>query len=85
MKLILLPPFEALLNPAAKHIIEPLANLVPEPLQEFIDIKQDFEDLYNGILDDAIDSVVGHPSKAVPVPLTVTSTSTENKDEGPST
>lgn len=62
MKIILLPPFETVLNPAAKHIIEPLANLIPEPLQEFIDIKQDFEDLYNGILDAAIDSVVAHPS-----------------------
>lgn len=58
MKLILLPPFETVLNPAAKHIIEPLANLVPEPLQEFIDIKQDFEDLYNGILDEAIANVL---------------------------
>jgi len=62
MRLILLPPFEALLQPAAKHIVEPLANLVPEPLQEFIDINQDFEDLYTGILDDAIANVVSHPS-----------------------
>lgn len=62
MRLILLPPFEALLQPAAKHIVEPLANLVPEPLQEFIDINQDFEDLYTCILDDAIANVVSHPS-----------------------
>jgi len=64
MKLIVLPPFEALLAPAAKHVIEPLANLVPEPLQEFIDINQDFEDLYNGIIDDAIESAVNHESPA---------------------
>lgn len=63
MKIILLPPFEALLQPAAKNIIAPLADMVPGPLQELIDINQDFEDLYNGILDDAIDSVVKHPSK----------------------
>jgi hypothetical protein len=62
MKLIVMPPFEALLNPAAKLIIQPLADLIPGPLQEFIDINQDFEDLYNGIIDDAIDSVVNHPS-----------------------
>lgn len=62
MSIILLPPFEALLQPAAKNIIAPLADMVPQPLQELIDINQDFEDLYHGIIDDAIDSVVNHPS-----------------------
>eukprot|EP01111_Echinosteliopsis_oligospora_P016493 TRINITY_DN687_c0_g1_i1.p1 TRINITY_DN687_c0_g1~~TRINITY_DN687_c0_g1_i1.p1 ORF type:complete len:601 (+),score=172.61 TRINITY_DN687_c0_g1_i1:144-1946(+) len=66
MKLILLPPFEALLHPAAKHIIEPIASAIPDALQEFIDIKQNFEDLYNGILDDAITSVVNHSFGIMP-------------------
>lgn len=58
MKRIVMPPFETLLHPAAKNIIEPLAEAVPEPLQEFLDIKQMFEDLYNGIVDGAIETVV---------------------------
>jgi len=60
MKLILLPPFEALVNPAAKLIIAPIAETIPGPLKSFIDIQRDFEDLYNGILDDAINSAVHH-------------------------
>jgi hypothetical protein len=64
MKIILLPPFEALVNPAAKMIIEPIADLIPEPVKEFIDVQQNFEDLYNGILDSAIDSAVRHAHTA---------------------
>ena len=97
MKLILLPPFEAVLQPAAKHIVDPLANMIPEPLQEFIDINQDFEDLYNGILDDSIANVVGHRSKhhskdskhskdkeaRISATITITSTTTTaTSDEG---
>jgi len=54
MKKIIMPPFEAVVHPVAKHIIEPLANAIPEPLREFIDIKQMFEDLYTGIVEDSI-------------------------------
>jgi len=60
MKLILLPPFEALVNPAAKLIIAPIAETIPGPVKQFIDIQKDFEDLYNGILDDAINSAIQH-------------------------
>lgn len=59
---MLLPPFETVLLPASRAVVEPLANLVPEPFQEFIDIKQDFEDLYNGIIDDAIYGVIATKS-----------------------
>lgn len=62
MRLIVMPPFEAVLQPAAKLIIEPLAELVPGPLQDLIDINQDFEDLYTGIIDDAISNVIEAPS-----------------------
>lgn len=58
LKAIILPPFEKLLHPAAKHIIEPLADLVPDPLKEFLDINQMFEDLYNKVLDDSINVVL---------------------------
>jgi len=60
MKIILLPPFEALLQPAAKNIIEPIASAIPAPVAEFIDINQNFEDLYNGILDATIESAITH-------------------------
>jgi len=92
MKLILLPPFEATLHPAAKHIIEPIASAIPDPLQEFIDIKQNFEDLYHGILDDAISSVVNHAYGVTPKEKhqsissssSTTTTTTTNEQEGSS-
>lgn len=58
LRLIILPPFEAAVHPVTKHIIEPLANSIPEPLREFIDIKQMFEDLYKGIVADSINVVL---------------------------
>jgi len=58
LKLIVMPPFEALLHPAAATVIEPLAESIPEPLREFIDIKQMFEDLYNSVVDSAIATVI---------------------------
>lgn len=59
MKTIVMPPFEALLIPAGKVVIDPLASAVPESLKDFLDIKQMFEDLYNGVIDDSINIVLG--------------------------
>jgi len=56
--LIIMPPFEAAVQPAAKHIIEPLAEAIPEPLRDFIDIKEMFEDLYKGIVNDSINVIL---------------------------
>jgi len=58
MKSIVMPPFEALLIPAATAVIDPLADAVPGPLKDFLDIKQMFEDLYNGVIDDSIQVVL---------------------------
>jgi hypothetical protein len=58
LKKIIMPPFEAAVHPVAKHIIEPLAETIPQPLREFIDIKQMFEDLYTGIVEDSIQVVL---------------------------
>jgi len=58
LKAIVMPPFEKLLIPAAQNIIEPLADLVPDPLKEFLDINQMFEDLYNGVIDDSINVIL---------------------------
>jgi len=54
LKLIIMPPFEAVVHPVTKHIIDPIAEMIPEPMREFIDIKQMFEDLYIGIIEDSI-------------------------------
>jgi hypothetical protein len=54
LKLIIMPPFEAVVHPVTKHIIDPIAEMIPEPMREFIDIKQMFEDLYTGIIEDSI-------------------------------
>jgi hypothetical protein len=58
LRTIILPPFEAAVHPVTKHIIEPLAEAIPQPLREFIDIKQMFEDLYIGIVEDSIQVVL---------------------------
>lgn len=58
LKKIVMPPFEAAVHPVSKHIIEPLADSIPEPLREFIDIKQMFEDLYKGIVMDSINVIL---------------------------
>eukprot|EP00026_Physarum_polycephalum_P006552 Phypoly_transcript_06600.p1 GENE.Phypoly_transcript_06600~~Phypoly_transcript_06600.p1 ORF type:complete len:566 (+),score=113.46 Phypoly_transcript_06600:34-1698(+) len=54
MKKIVMPPFEAAVQPAAKHIIEPMADSIPSSLKDFIDIKQNFEDFYTGVVMDKI-------------------------------
>jgi len=58
LKKILMPGLELVLHPASKHIIEPLAEMIPPPLREFIDINQMFEDLYNSVVDDCIETVL---------------------------
>jgi hypothetical protein len=58
LKRIVMPGFEALLIPACAAAIAPLAEAVPQPLREFIDINQMFEDLYNGVIDDSIQIVL---------------------------
>jgi len=58
LKLIIMPPFEAVVHPVTKHIIDPIAEMIPEAFREFIDIKQMFEDLYTGIIEDSIQVVL---------------------------
>jgi len=59
MKDIVLPPFEALIHPATKHVIDPIADVIPQPFRDFVDVKQDFEDLYHGILEGVFQKVLG--------------------------
>jgi len=58
IKKIIMPPFDAAIIPACKEIISPISEAVPEPMKQFLDIEQLFDDLINGIIDDSIKTVV---------------------------
>jgi hypothetical protein len=58
LKIVVMPPFEKLVFPACKTIIDPVADLVPEPLKQFIDPNAMFEELINGIIDESIDTIL---------------------------
>jgi hypothetical protein len=58
MKAIVFPPFNALVVPACKAVLEPLNDMIPEPMKQFVDILEMFDDLVNGIVDGAIERVV---------------------------
>lgn len=58
LKSIVMPPFEKVVIPACKTIIDPVADLVPEPLKQFIDPNKMFEELLNGIIDGCIETVL---------------------------
>jgi len=58
MKRLVMPPLNALVIPACKEILTPLAEAIPEPLRQFIDIFQMFDDVVNGIVDGCIQTIV---------------------------
>jgi hypothetical protein len=60
LKVILMPPFEKLVIPACKTIIDPVAELIPEPLKTFIDPNAMFEELINGIVDESIMTILNN-------------------------
>jgi len=64
MKAIVMPPFNAVVIPACKTIITPIADAIPEPMKQFIDIEQMFDDIVNGIIDASIETVVSSGQKS---------------------
>jgi len=58
MKVIVMPPFEKVVIPACKTIIDPISDLVPEPLKQFIDPSAMFEELLDGIIDGCIETIL---------------------------
>jgi len=54
LKAIIMPPFNALANPATKALLEPLDSVIPEPMKQFIDIQDEFQRLLEGIIDECI-------------------------------
>jgi hypothetical protein len=58
MKKIVMPPFNAVVIPACKVIITPIADVIPEPMKQFLDIEQLFDDIVDAIIDASILTVV---------------------------
>jgi len=63
IKKIIYPPFNAVVIPACKALLDPLNDAIPEPLRQFLDINQMFDDLINGIIDESIKTVVSSGQK----------------------
>jgi len=58
IKKIVYPPFNKLIIPAAEKLLAPLDNAIPEPLKQFIDINDIFEQLCSNIVDESIQTVL---------------------------
>jgi hypothetical protein len=58
IKRIVFPPFNKLVIPACKELIEPVADLIPEPMKQFVDPYRLFDELINGIIDESIQVVL---------------------------
>jgi len=58
MKTIVMPPFSKVVIPACKTIIEPISDLIPEPLKQFIDPQSMFEEILHNIIDNSIENVL---------------------------
>jgi len=63
---IIMPPLNALAVPAAKVALEPLNNLIPDPMKTFIDINGMFDDLLNDIVGGAIIHMLDGASQLKP-------------------
>jgi len=55
---IIMPMLNKLTQPACKAILDPLNDMIPDPLKTFIDINDMFDKLVNGIVDDALKNVL---------------------------
>jgi len=49
-----MPFFNKLVLPACKEIIDPLSDIIPDPMKQFIDPNDMFDKLVNGIIDDSL-------------------------------
>jgi len=58
LKAIIMPPLEAVSNPAVKTLLDPLDSAIPDPMKEFISISDEFGILLNDIVDSCIDAVL---------------------------
>jgi len=58
LKAIIMPPFNAVANPATKALLDPLDSAIPDAMKQFIDIGDEFQKLLEGIIDECIKVVL---------------------------
>jgi len=58
LKAIIMPPFNAVANPATKVLLDPLDSAIPDAMKQFIDIGDEFQRLLEGIIDECIKVVL---------------------------
>jgi len=63
IKKIVYPPFNKLVIPAAEALLSPLNDAIPEPMKQFIDINDMFEQLCSNIVDESIQTVLSSASR----------------------
>jgi hypothetical protein len=54
LKAIIMPPFNAIAQPAVKMVLDPLDSVIPEAMKQFIDIGDEFNTLLEAIIDSCI-------------------------------
>jgi len=60
---IVMPPFNAVAIPATAAVIGPIADAIPDPMKQFLDPEQLFNDCVTGIIDACIEKVVSSGQK----------------------
>jgi len=61
LKLIIMPPFNAEVRPACKHVLEPIANLVPDAMKDFLDVNRLFDEVLDDVIHHTLIAVIGKP------------------------
>jgi len=61
MKSIVMPPLNKLVVPACKQVLQPLDDLIPEPMKQLVDIMQMFDDLVDGIVTGICETILKGP------------------------
>jgi len=58
IRAIVMPPLNVVLIPASKSVLEPIQSVIPDAVQQFIDIGEEFDNVVNGIVDGSIVTVI---------------------------
>jgi len=58
LMMVILPPFQKVANPACDAVINPISDLIPEPMKQFVDPNQLFADLIVSILQECVNVVL---------------------------
>jgi len=58
IKIIVMPPLGKVLGPASKAVLDPLDSVIPEPMKQFIDLQEEFDNLIDTLVDKMIDAIL---------------------------